>query len=194
MEPEQTKLFFDSEIFLTPKLNGKNVVETNNDNNPTENKATLSRQSNSFPKRTIYEPNQIEANQKRVENDNWITIIGYRLNLLEPILNYFSRYGNILRYNDTPGNLLYIEFDTPENAQKPIDDSTFSPILINNSYAVFVTKGKLRPQYDSDEEDPAIRSLNNEPKPSFIEPINAELKFNNLYNPNVQYSPDRSGL
>ena len=179
MDPDQTKLFFDSEIFNVQQNSSAKTIKESNNSMGIKVKTNF-KQSNSFPKSSIYGQSQIEFNQTRKETNNWITIIGYRLNLLEEILTYFSKYGNILRYNDTPGNLLYVEFDTPENAQKPVQECLFNPILINNSYCVYVTKGKIRPQYELDEEN-MTNSLNDKSDLDFGEAVEPKPERSFLY-------------
>lgn len=89
----------------------------------------------------------------------WITIVGVRQSFYDDVVKYFSQYGSILRANKAPGNWIYIEYSTYEEAKKAAEAGRSTPILINGAYAVTTVFGRFKGSYQVDDlEDAPILS------------------------------------
>lgn len=151
---ETNQQFLDSRLFGTKTTSN---LATKNAKNPlvvrTEEE-TFAKDGNLYRKPTdsIYtRRNEIPKNQPETTNiGTWITVIGFIPGRIQEIVEYFTQFGTILRVDDTPGNWLYLEYQSNEMAQKALESFSESPQLITNSMAVACIPGRIASTYVPD--------------------------------------------
>ena len=101
------------------------------------------------PSGSVYDAssNDQALTQSTADVGSWVTVIGSIPGRLTPILDYFSKFGTILKAEDTPGNWIYLEFPSKEIANIVLTSCANSPQLIDNTMAVAVAPGRIRSSY-----------------------------------------------
>lgn len=80
---------------------------------------------------------------------SWITVIGFIPGRSDELIEFFSRYGSVERFEEGPGNWCYIEFPSKEIANLPIIKAQNEPLIIANNYIVSVAEGRIKQHYTS---------------------------------------------
>jgi hypothetical protein len=88
----------------------------------------------------------------------WITVIGVIPGRVREIVEHFSRFGTILRVDDTPGNWVYIEYASEAMAEQAAESGSAEPTLIGGSMLVCATLGRMRSGYVPEPEAPPDRA------------------------------------
>lgn len=109
------------------------------------------------PKQSIYGKSQIADEPQKTEETEigtWVTVIGVIPGHVQEIISYFSKFGTILRADDTPGNWVYLEFASTELAKNAVESCNNSPQIIIPSMAVTCKMGRIKCRYVPQQEKP----------------------------------------
>ncbi|OHT08140.1 hypothetical protein TRFO_23415 [Tritrichomonas foetus] len=109
------------------------------------------------PSGSVYDrTNEFGVTQHEKTHDigTWITVIGTIHGYTNEIVQHFSKYGTILRVDDTAGNWLYIEYPSTDIAELAVKSCGRSPQLITNTMAVSVVPGRLKSSYVMEKASP----------------------------------------
>ncbi|KAK8863846.1 Nucleoporin nup35 [Tritrichomonas musculus] len=102
------------------------------------------------PSGTIYDRDKIYGVSKHIKAHDigtWVTIIGTIPGHTDEVVQYFSKYGTILRVEDTSGNWMYIEYPSTDIAKSVVDKCSGAPQLISNRMAVACVAGRVRSEF-----------------------------------------------
>ena len=102
------------------------------------------------PSGSIYDRTKVFGISKHIKAKDigtWVTVIGVVPGYINEVVNFFSKYGTILRVDDTSGNWVYLEYASIEMAEKVVESCSKSPQLITNKMAVSCVLGRLRSEY-----------------------------------------------
>lgn len=91
---------------------------------------------------------------KSMNSGAWISVIGVIPGRMQEIIGYFSKFGTILRVDDTPGNWACLEMATKEAASAALADCGSAPVLVGAGMACSCVKGKIKSEYLPDMEEP----------------------------------------
>ena len=91
---------------------------------------------------------------KSANSGAWITVIGVIPGRMREIIDYFSKFGAILRVDDTPGNWACLEMATRDAANAALEDCGSAPVLVAAGMACSCVNGKVKSEYLPDNEEP----------------------------------------
>ena len=128
-------------------MNSKSIVTPQ----PTE--VSFSSSFSKIPSSSIYSSKkECESITESVDVGSWVTVIGVIPGCLNEVIKFFSKYGTIIRVDDTAGNWVYLEFVSLDVAKSIVSNFENGPKLINNRMAVTCSLGRIKSRYFQDKE------------------------------------------
>ena len=178
-EQENQQPFLETRLFRpkaasssTKAKDGKSIVSPQLAEDTFTNESSL----NNIPTISIYrQSKEVEPVTESVDIGTWVTVIGVMPGYTNDVIRFFSRYGTIIRVDDTPGNWVYLEFVSLDIAKAVVSSFSNGPQLISNNMAVTCVLGRLKSQYVQTKESIPENITFNPIKTSVTQPKKSEI-------------------
>lgn len=90
---------------------------------------------------------------KSANSGVWITVIGVIPGRVREVIEYFSKFGTVLRVDDTPGNWACLEMSKKQGADAALAACGNAPVLVAPGMACSCVSGKLKSEYLPDRDE-----------------------------------------
>ncbi|KAH0785329.1 hypothetical protein GPJ56_010740 [Histomonas meleagridis] len=146
-EQENQQPFLETRLFR-PKTAATPAKPKEDKNvSPQLTEGTFANKS-SIPTTSIYQQQKgIEPVTENADVGTWVTVIGVIPGHTNEVLRFFSRFGNIISVDNTPGNWIYLKYASLDIAKTVVSTFNNGPQLISNNMAVTCVLGRTKSQY-----------------------------------------------
>ena len=158
---ENSNKFLKSRIFIKKREQARSSINDKSNlaiRHPTQIFQHDAQQS-TIPKASLYSidkfsilDNPNEGMQKAAVN--WVTVIGYQPGRSQELIDYFSKFATVNKFEEGPGNWCYLLFGSNENTQTFFSQTQNGPIIISADYVISVHSGRIKHAYSQKNELP----------------------------------------